>query len=472
MKPNTRRDFLKLAATTASLPLLKASLAASPDRPEGKVEVWATYGEKRFASLAPLTWTDATKSAGDTVVLDFADQHQDVLGFGGAFTDSACFMFNQLPEGLREKLFQELFSPSEMGLNVCRTCIGASDYSVRPYSYDESDQPDPSLEKFSIDYDKGYILPILRLARKTNPALFLFSSPWSPPGWMKANNSMLGGSMRKRHYASYAQYFVKFLRAYAAESVTINAVTVQNEVDTDQDGRMPACLWGQEYEIEFVKGHLGPALRKSNLDTRIWVLDHNYNLWGRALGELGDPEVYQYVDGIAWHGYAGDPSAMSRVKAAYPEKHMYWTEGGPDITAPDYLTDWAKWAGTFADILQNRARAITTWNLALDEKGNPNIGPFPCGGVVTINSTTKEITRSGQYWALAHYSKLIKPGAKVCTSTGPAKNLGHVAVSNPNGQRVVVLSNHGQECTVGVHLANRGLEVRMPKDSVFTLAWG
>src|ERR1700694_4199336 len=121
------------------------------------------------------------------------------------------------------------------------------------------------MTKFSIAHDKEYILPVLREARKMNPDLFLFSSPWSPPGWMKPNNSMLGGAMRKVNFGPYALYFQKFIEGYKAEGVNIDAVTVQNETDAEQEGRMPACLWSQEQEMEFVAKHLGPALRKAGL---------------------------------------------------------------------------------------------------------------------------------------------------------------------------------------------------------------
>src|SRR6185295_9165867 len=163
-----------------------------------------------------------------------------------------------------------------------------------------------------------------------NPELFLLGSPWSPPGWMKANRSMLGGSMRNSSYAPYARYFVRFLQEYAAAGVPVNAVTVQNEVDTDQDGRMPACLWGQEYEIAFVRDHLGPLLESTGTATKIWILDHNYNLWDRVLSQLEDPAFRKHVGGVAWHGYAGEPEMMMRVQKAHPELGMYWTEGGPD----------------------------------------------------------------------------------------------------------------------------------------------
>lgn len=330
--------------------------------------------------------------------------------------------------------------------------------------------PIPELTHFSIEHDRKYILPLLREARQTNPELFYFSSPWSPPGWMKAGSSLLGGSMRRHYFDAYAQYFVKFLQSYAADGVKINAVTVQNEVDTDQDGRMPQALWGQEYEMDFVKDHLGPALEKASLDAEIWILDHNYNLWGRVVDEFSDPDVYKYVDGVAWHGYYGPPSAMTRVHDMFPAKNAYWTEGGPDISAPDYAADWANWSSTFTGILRNWARCIVSWNLVLDENGKPNIGPFSCGGLVTLNSKTHEITRSGQYWAFAHYSKMIQRGAYVFASSGDLEKIDHVAVQNPDGSRILILTNGAVKRLCNARFATsrstlRYLRTRLPHSS-------
>src|SRR5205085_9013938 len=127
---------------------------------------------------------------------------------------------------------------------------------------------------------------------------------------------------------------------YAAEDVVVQAITPQNEVDTDQDGRMPACIWPQEYEIEFVRS-LGPALKQNGLSTQIWILDHNYNLWGRASCTLDDPADRQYSNAVAWHGYYGTPEMIAKVRENHPDASMHWTEGGPDYTSPDYQTDWA-----------------------------------------------------------------------------------------------------------------------------------
>jgi glucosylceramidase len=395
---------------------------------------------------------------------------QELLGFGGAFTDATCYTFNRLSPPEREKLFHELFHPSEMGLSIGRICVGSSDYSRKVYGFDDG-EPDPDLTRFSIEHDREYILPVLRQARKVNPDLFLFSTPWSPPGWMKFNGTMLGGAMRKHYLPVYARYYLKFLQGYAAEGVPVQALTSQNEVDTDQDGRMPACIWPQESEIEFVSKHLGPLLESSGVPTKIWVLDHNYNLWGRAVCTLQDPKLRKYSNAVAWHGYLGDPEMMSKVHDIYPEAEMHWTEGGPDYTDPAYLTDWCKWAETFSGVLNNWCRSVTSWNLALDEQGKPNIGPFPCGGVVTINAQTREITRSGQYWSFAHYARVMRRGARRFDSRSTIAGLEHVAVENPDGQQVLVVTNPGSARTIELRLANIAASVPLKANSVTTLAW-
>jgi len=470
----TRREFLRCSAaglaataTARALPVFGMDTAGQG----GEIAAWVTSEKNRYTRMNGLRWqTAAAKPSEAAIILNPEKKCQPILGFGAAFTDAACYMFDQLSPSAREQLFHELFHPAEMGLNVCRTCMGSSDYSTKVYSYDEGES-DPELKRFSIEHDRQYILPVLREARKANPEIFLFSSPWSPPGWMKAGGSMLGGSMRRRYMPAYAHYFLKVLQGYAEEGVAIQAVTPQNEVDTDQDGRMPACIWPQEYEIEFVRDHLGPLLEQQGLSTKIWILDHNYNLWGRAVAELNDAGLRKYCNAIAWHGYVGTPDMMTKAHDVHPDAEMYWTEGGPDYTSPNYLTDWAMWGKTFSDVLRNWCRSVTAWNLALDEKGRPNIGPFPCGGLVTIHSETREITRSGQYWAFAHFSRVVRRGARRFDSESTLPDLQHVAFENPDGERVAVVTNAGVARPVTLQIGMLQSEIALEKNSLTTLVW-
>jgi glucosylceramidase len=479
-----------------------AAMAVSPyipawaeaPAPSGPVQVWSTFRDRRHAAAAPLAWKPVSAVAADAVVLDPAATRQEMLGFGAAFTDASCYMINQLHTEQRAALMHELFAPDQMAMNVCRTCIGASDYSKSLYSFDDSDPDDPQLTRFSIDHDKAYILPLLREARKLNSDLFLYSSPWSPPAWMKFNRSMLGGTIRKSNLEPYSRYVQKFLEAYNAEGVDINAVTVQNEVDTTVDGRYAACLWSQEDEILFVGKYLGPLFRSAGISTKIWVLDHNFDLWGRAIAELSDPRAAEFIDGVAWHGYAGEPSAISKVHDAFPEKSAYFTEGGPQrehlppgAPFPDPLTAWSRWSEWANSVLRNWSRSITMWNLALDENATPYIGhheegDIPAGaptvgrGVITIDSKSLEVIRGGRFWALAHYSKHVRRGARVFRTDGFADGIipspvSHVGFRNPDGSHVLVLANRGQETRQQLLLGSNALTVELAADSVHTLQW-
>lgn len=501
MTQRTRRGFLKSASVAVAGVALTKNIPAWADSTSapGAVQVWGTFREKRHAQGETLKWRPASEVAANAIVIDAGAARQEMLGFGAAMTDATCYVLSQVHEEQRAALMHELFAPEEMALNVCRTCIGSSDYSRTVYSFDESDQPDPELKKFSIDHDKAYILPMLREARKQNPELFLFSSPWSPPGWMKSNGSMLGGAMQPKSFRPYAKYFLMFLERYKAEGVAINAVTIQNELDTEQDGRMPACLWAQEHEMMFVAMHLGPVLRKAGMDTKIWILDHNYNLWGRVIDELSFPRMSEYVDGVAWHGYVGEATAMTRVHEAFPKIGAHWTEGGADYTQPDYLTNWTEGAETFNGIVNNWAQSITCWNLALDEVGKPNVGPFPCGGIVSVENGTQKVTRTGLYWSLAHFSRHVKRGARVIATNGigggdfehlgaltPIQGLPssdivdgkmrtgvtHAGFRNPDGSFVLVLTNSSAATKrIQLLMGGNSLEVELPADSVHTLKW-
>jgi glucosylceramidase len=438
----------------------------------GPIKVHVTDRSRRFEAGSELPWQPQRGTAGGSIDLNPSSTFQEVLGFGAALTDAACYLLDGLPPLRRKEFLQEIFDPAAMGLNTCRVCMGASDYATELYGYDEG-RPDPNLERFSIDHDRAYILPTLKVARELCPDLLLLASPWSPPGWMKVGGSMRGGSIQRKHFATYAEYFLKFLQSYAAAGIPVDAVTVQNEVDTDQEGLMPACLWPQASEMRFIAEHLGPRFAEGKVRSKIWLLDHNYDLWGRVLSELADPKVRQFVDGVAWHGYAGKPSSMTVVHKAHPDKHTYWTEGGPeDLRDPHLQTNWTFWGARFTDIMSNWARCIITWNLMLDENGKPNIGPFACAGLVTVDSQTKGITRSGQYWALAHFSRAIRRGARRIDCRGVIKKVSRVAFLNPDGSCAMVFTNRGREKTVGVRLPSAWeAEVVLPADSLVTLQW-
>lgn len=491
----TRRGFLGVSAGFAALSQAVPAAAQTP----GPVLVQQTAGSKRFAAEPDLTWRPSSETPADAIVIDVTRTYQEIVGFGAALTEASAYMINQLDPATREKFLHELFHPSGLGMSITRICVGSSDYATRMYSYDEG-EPDPELKRFSIDYDRPYVIPELLSARKYNPDLFILASPWSPPGWMKNGGTMLGGNLKPVNFPIYAKYLVKYLEAYQAAGVTIDAISSQNETDTDQAGRMPACAWAQEHEVVFVGKHLGPALAESNLKTKIWILDHNFNLWGRAYNTLEDPDVFRYADGVAWHPYVGSVTAMTRIHDAFPAKHQYMTEGafgamadlvGPVVFAatpgpmtqagagqtprprrsedPNVVIATGGLGGTNA--LRNWARAIINWNVVLDENGNPNIGPFHGPGMITIDSRSKEITRGPNYWVMKHFNHAACKGAKVVDSRGDIGKVAHVAFVHPDGRKSLVLSNTGADRRIKIRSGTAMTEVTLPANSMTNLSW-
>ncbi len=404
------------------------------------------------------------------VHIDPDKKYQEILGFGAAFTDAACYMIDQLDQNAQDELLEDIFAPSRMGLNMGRTTVAQCDFGRVCYSYNDTPE-DVAMKNFSIDYDREYIIPAILKAREINPDLFLLSSPWSPPGWMKTGGLMTGGWMRASYLEAFANYYLHYLLEYAKAGIKINAITTQNEAETDQLSLMPACYWHPEMEMSFIRDYLTPLLKKNGIDLEIWIMDHNYIMWRRAKWMLDDPSFKAVVKGVAFHLYEGPAEAMTLLHDIHPEIDMHMTEMGTGNDQSN--TGICSIARAFTDMLRNWSKSIFCWNLALDETGKPHLGPFlgGGGGVLQINSQTHEITKNGQYWALAHFSKFIKRGARRIGSESTSANFYHVAFINPDGEYVVVITNPGPATEVSLDLKDRYAAFPVPECSISTVTF-
>ena len=335
----------------------------------------------------------------------------DFLGFGVAITGSSCYNLAQMSKEQRETFLQSVYGKEGLRFRIGRLSIGASDYSAEVYSYDDV-EGDIKLEHFSVEKDEEYIIPMIKEILRINPDLYLYASPWSPPAWMKTGGSLGGGFMRREFNDCYAEYIVRFIKEYAKHGIKISALTPQNEPETHQKGLMPACIWHPDIEAEFVIA-LRKKLQENDLDVKIWLFDHNFSSWQRVKWTLdAHKELPNACDGIAFHYYSGAIEKTVALKKAYPDLPLHFTEGGPRLY-DNYATDWCKWGIMISKVLNSGYSSFTGWNLMLDEYGGPNIGPFFCGGLITRNSVSNELSYSGQYKALKHISKFMQKGAEV-----------------------------------------------------------
>lgn len=332
------------------------------------------------------------------------------LGFGVAITGSSCYNLSLMKTDERRSLLKHIYTKEGLNLNVGRLTIGASDYSAEIYTYDDVDN-DTSLQHFSIERDKEYIIPIIKEILEINPNLTLFASPWSPPAWMKTGGSIGGGYMREKYLDCYADYIVKYLKAYEAEGIKISAITPENEPDTGQNGTMPTCTWHPDTEAKFIT-ILRNKFNENGINTKIWCYDHNFSGAKRVDWCFTEyPNLINDCDGVAFHYYGGTIEQTAFLKSKYPNLQLHFSEGGPRLF-DNYSTDWCKWTLMIIKALNNGYSSFTGWNLMLDETCGPNIGPHYCGGLVTRNYTSGDLSYSGQYKAFKHF-KNITPLSRV-----------------------------------------------------------
>ncbi|NJB85288.1 O-glycosyl hydrolase [Lewinella marina] len=262
-----------------------------------------TADSARLLSFEPLSSTESGSDEGHRIVLEPDRSFQAMQGFGFTLTGGSAELIHALPTDQRRELLQELFgrTGAAIGISYLRLSLGASDLDAEVFSYNDlpAGQTDPEMVHFSLDPDRRHLIPVLKEILEVNPAIRLMASPWSPPVWMKDNGSSKGGSLLPRHYPAYARYFVRYVREMAAEGITIDAVTVQNE--PLHPGNNPSLLMEAEAQATFVGEHLGPAFAAAGLDTRIVIYDHNADRPDYPLTVLADDRARPYVDGSAFH---------------------------------------------------------------------------------------------------------------------------------------------------------------------------
>ncbi|HEY0756800.1 MAG TPA: malectin domain-containing carbohydrate-binding protein [Ktedonobacteraceae bacterium] len=442
------------------------------------VQAWLTTsnGSSQLAPQANLTFGSPTGNSSTLNVNEYQELQQ-MDGFGAAVTDSSAWLiYNNLSASQRTTLMQNLFSPTQgIGLSFVRIPMGASDFSLTgAYSYDDlpAGQSDLSLNNFSINHDNAYIIPVLQQAHSLNPNLKFMANPWSPPAWMKTNGSMLGvvngntGTLNSNAYGPLAQYFVKFVQAYQAQGIPIYALSPQNEPEFAPTN-YPGMSWSASNENSFIKNNLSPALASAGLAPKMLGFDHNWNDTTYPSTLLGDATTRSKMAGIAWHCYSGSPSAMSSVHGSFPTSEVYETECSTGAAVTPINT-----IDLLMQSVQNFARTVELWNLALDPNNGPHTGGCPdCLGVVTINESNGNVTYGNDYYQLGQFSKFVVPGAYHITSNNVG-NVEDVAFKNADGSKVVVAHNNDSSSdTFQVLWGNQGFNYTLPAGATVTFKW-
>lgn len=441
----------------------------------------------RLAEQPAAEFQSALPSGLPVVDVNDGSTFQQVTGFGAALTDSAAWLIHDgLAAPERSELMRALFSPMAAHISVVRVPMGASDFTAKeqPYSYDDMPpgQVDPELRHFSIAHDLAYIIPTLRQMLSIDPNIEIIANPWSPPGWMKANDALdnIGhrGTLLRRFYHAWAEYFVKFIQGYQRAGVHITAVTPQNEPGGPFN--FPGMELPASTEKYLVANYLKPALRTAGLHTKIYGGEEGWNSARYEYSLVRGP--YRGVfDGISWHCYGGIPNVMSGLYDIDPSVYQVENECAPSDTSYSV-------SEILIGSMRNWASAAELWNIALDPHGGPvqppNYGCGRCRGLVTIGENKRHVTFRTDYYQLAQISKFVEPGALRVASNnllryfdhgshyGAGPGLDDVAFRNPDGSLILdAYNNTPARYRFAISWQGRYLPAQLPPHATATFIW-
>ncbi len=447
----------------------------SQEVPDAKVWLTTVDRSALFIEQHDVLRFTSSKSDAPPVVVNDMQQYQPIEGFGFAVTGGSAQLLMQMSQTRRASLLKQLFSTDGDGIGVSyiRVSIGASDMNDHVYSYDDvpAGQADPKLEKFSLAPDKEAVIPVLKEILAINPQVKILGSPWSAPAWMKTNDKVKGGNLKPEYYGAYAQYLVKYIEGMKAEGITITAITVENEPLNPKN--TPSMVVFAQEEGTFIGKYLGPAFEKAGIKTEIQIYDHNPDVLSYPLSILFDPAASKYVIGTAFHLYGGDSNALTRVHEEYPNKNLYLTEqsvgGHPSGSTIDIVEPIGR---VLIGATRNWARNVLLWNLAADPHAGPHTndgGCTGCYGAITLDGD--KATFNVAYYAMAHFSKFVRPGSLRIGST-QHEQLETAAFLTPEGKIVLVIANMGNfSKTFQIVYHGQSATTTIPSESAATYVW-
>ncbi len=440
------------------------------------VTLWLTKsnGSVLFQKqTASLNFGGVSGSA-STITVDTTQRFQTMDGFGYTLTGGSAGHLMGMSAAARAALLKELFDTTgnNIGISYLRVSIGASDLDAAPFSYNDlpAGETDVELKKFDLGPDKQQLIPVLKEILAINPTIKILGSPWSPPVWMKDNGDTRGGSLKPEFHDAYARYFIKYIQAMKGEGITIDAITIQNE--PLHPGNNPSLKMEAAQQATFIKGSLGPQFRAAGINTKIILYDHNLDRPDYPITVLNDADAKQYIDGSAFHHYAGTIDAMSQVHHAHPDKALYFTEQW--IGAPGNLAGDLSWhvKNLIVGAPRNWSRNVLEWNLSSNPALQPHTdrgGCDRCLGAITIDGSN--VTRNPAYYIIAHASKAVRPGS-VRIGSNVFTTLPNVAFQTGDGKKVLIVLNDGAAAqTFHVAFGATKLAATLDAGAVGTYMW-
>ena len=436
-----------------------------------------------------------------TISLQPNIQFQEILGFGGAFTQASAYLYKQLSPKNQSMIMQDYFGEEGSNYSFTRTHMGSCDFSTENYSYSEVPN-DIDLSHFSIKRDMDELIPMIKDAQDTSKSGFkIISSAWTAPTWMKDNNHLIDGRLKDEYREVWAKYFSKYTHAYKKEGIDIWGFTVINEPHGN-GSNWESMLFTPKEMNTFVKNFLGPELANEGLGY-IKILGYDQNrmelpLW---VDEFYKDAPNEYIDGLAIHWYdSTDNSFTKELKYAHhqaPNKLLIQTEACIDSQIPSTNDDWywqidatdwgyhwrneemkylhpkyapvSRYTKDIINCMNNWVNGWIDWNLILDFDGGPNWAENWCGAPILVDVLSQTVYKTPIYYVLKHFSKYVLPGSYRIGFENDTDLLVTAFKNKDNSIVVIIFNENKNSSKFKLNLKNRFKEVTIDGESIQTI---
>lgn len=449
------------------------------------------------------SFSDETNENRIQVVLQPKQTKQTITGFGGSFTEASAYLLNKLSKKNRDSIIEAYFGESGAKYSLTRTHMNSSDFSLSNYSYAPLED-DKELKSFSIQEDLDDIIPMIKDAMNVSKDGFkILSSPWTASPWMKDNKNYVGGKLLPEYYDTWALFFSKYVTAYKNEGIDIWGFTVENE-PLGNGNNWESMHYTPDEMTNFVQHHLGPQLRQDYPDVKILGYDQNrehLNEWVDS--QYKNEETSSYFDGTAIHWYASTyhyyPEELQYAHKKAPNKYLIQSEACVDSEIPkwkddawywkkeatDWGWDWAsekdkpmhlkyapvnRYARDIIGCLNNYVDGWIDWNMVLNKQGGPNWFKNWCVAPVIVDENEDEIYFTPLYYVMSHFSRFIRPEAKIFEVNHSDKELLITAAKNLDGSIVIVVFNEKEtNKNISLILDNNSINLDVKGQSLQTI---
>lgn len=425
------------------------------------------------------------------IKVDETTRFQKIDGFGASFNEAGMISLNSLNPEIQDSVLKMLFDPDYgAGYTLMKSPIGACDFASAGPWYTYNDTPgDTSMIHFTIERDLGPDGLITFIKKAFRYGKFEIESPMDfAPDWMYYGLKIGEKHINPEYYSALARYYSKYIQAYAENGITINYLNLFNEADNPHYSNVTYKVIG-----DLIKNYVVPRFKADGISTKIQLGETctRPEAHEKFPPVLDDPEVRKYISSLTVHGYDWDKfSALSELHAKYHDLPIWLTEvcyatfccipSGRSAKCPVYeFSDGEFWGNMIMNDMKNWVSGWIYWNMILDQDGGPWL-TSPIHGdpdpnrqhpVVIINRETKDVTYTGLYYYLAHFSKFVKPGAFRVDCTGGSPQLNFVGFQNTDGSIILNVINNGDETDCKISWRNKMTIQRLKAHSITTLKW-